>query len=149
MLIDENKDLVRRFMDEVWGQMNPETVDRFVAPDMIDHSGRGSGSDGVKRAVRLFASAFPDWRTTIEDLIAEGDKVALRGVASGSHRGTFMGVPPTGKRVTVSGIHIMRIEGGKIVEHWAEADYLGMMQQLGVIPEREQVGESISLKAQP
>ena len=137
MLIDENKDLVRRFMDEVWNQMNPEAVDRFVAPDMIDHSGQGSAREGVKRAVRLFASAFPDWSTTIEDLIAEGDKVVMRGVATGTHRGVFMGIPPTGKRITVPGIHVMRIADGRIVEHWAQGDYLGMMQQLGVIPQPE------------
>lgn len=135
----ENKDLVRRFMDEVWNQMNPEAVDRFVAPDMIDHSGRGSGREAVLQAVCLFASAFPDWFTTIEDLIAEGDKVVMRGVSSGTHRGVFMGIPPTGKQVTVPGTHIMRIADGKVVEHWAQGDYLGMMQQLGVIPRPEQV----------
>lgn len=137
MSTDENKDLVSRFMDEVWDQMNPEAVDRFVAPDMIDHSGQGSGRESVKRVVSLFASTFPNWSTTIEDLIAEGDKVVMRGVASGTHRGPFMGIPPTGKRVTVPGIHIMRIADNKIVEHWAQGDYLGMMQQLGVIPQPE------------
>ena len=122
--------------------MNPEAVDQFVAPEMIDHSGRGSGKDGVQQGVRLFASAFPDWHTTIEDLIAEGDKVVMRGVASGTHRGVFMGIPPTGKRVTVPGIHIMRIKDGKIVEHWAHGDYMGMMRQLGVIPTPTAIQES-------
>lgn len=134
MLIDANKDLVRRFMDEVWNQINPEAVDRFGAPDMIDHSGKGSGRGAVKQTVRFFASAFSDWFTTIEDLIAEGDRVVMRGVSSGTHRGVFMGIPPTGKQVTVSGIHIMRIVDNKIVEHWAQGDYLGTMQQLGIIP---------------
>ena len=139
--MEENKELVRRFMDEVWNQMNPEAVDRFVAPEMIDHSGQGSGKEGVQQAIGLFATAFPDWHTTIEDLVAEGDKVVMRGVASGTHRGAFMGIQPTGKRVMVPGIHIMRIADGKIVEHWAQGDYLGMMQQLGGIPQPEQVGE--------
>ena len=135
MSIEENKDLVRRFMEEVWKRMNAEAVDRFVAPDMIDHSGRGSGREAVQQTVRLFAAAFPDWHLTIEDLIAEGDKVVMRGVAGGTHRGAFMGIPPTGRRVTVPGIHIMRIADGKIAEHWAQGDYLGMMQQLGRIPQ--------------
>ncbi len=140
MSTETNEDLVRRFMGDL---LNPDAPDQFAASDMIDHSGQGSGREGVKQALGLFASAFPDWHTTIEDLIAEGDKVVMRGVASGTHRGVFMGIPPTGRRVTVSGVHICRIKDGKIVEHWAEADYLGMMQQLGVIPEREQVRESI------
>lgn len=133
---EENKELVRRFME---GPLNLEAVDQFVAPDMIDHSRRGSGRDGVRQELQRFATAFPDWFATIEDLIAEGDKVVMRGVASGTHRGVFMGIPPTGRRVTVPGIHIMRIVDGKIVEHWAQADFLGMMQQLGVIPRPEQV----------
>ena len=133
---EENKELVRRFME---GPLNLEAVDRFVAPDMVDHSRGRSGPEGVKQELGLFAAAFPDWFATIEDLIAAGDKVVMRGVASGTHQGVFMGIPPTGKRVTVPGIHIMRIKDGKIVEHWAQGDYLGMMQQLGVIPEPEQV----------
>lgn len=137
MSTDENKDLVRRFIESGWNQLNPEVVDQYVAADMIDHSGRGSGREAVRQAVRLFAAAFPDWHTTIEDLIAEGDKVVMRGVASGTHAGTFMGIPATGARVTVPGIHIMRIEDGKIVEHWAQGDYLGMMRQLGAVPPPE------------
>jgi steroid delta-isomerase-like uncharacterized protein len=139
MSTDENKDLVRRLVLEVDNQMNPEAADRFVVPDVVDHSGTVSGRDGLKQALRLFASAFPDWYTTIEDLIAEGDQVVMRGVASGTHRGVFMGIPPTGKQVTVPGIHIWRIKDGKIVEHWGESDWLGMMQQLDVLPQSVQV----------
>ena len=135
MSLEANKRLVQRFMDEVWNQMNPDAVDEFVAPDMIDHSGRGSGREAVKQTVRLFATAFPDWHTIIEDLITEGDRVVMRGVASGTHRGDFMGIPATGKHVTVPGIHIMRIADGKIAEHWAQGDYLGMMRQLGMLPQ--------------
>lgn len=137
MSTEANKELVRRAMEE--NQMNPEVVDQFVAPDMIDHGGRGSGIEGVKQTMRLFTTAFPDWHLTIEDLIAEGDRVVMRGVATGTHRGAFMGIPPTEKRVTVPGVHIMRIANGKIVEHWAQGDFLGMMQQLGVIPQSELV----------
>lgn len=131
MSTEENKQLVRRFME---GALNLDAVDKFAAPDMIDHSRGGAGREGLRQALGLFAAAFPDWQTTIEDLIAEGDKVVLRGVGHGTHRGAFMGIAPTGKQVAVPGIHIMRIADGKIVEHWAQVDDLGMMRQLGVVP---------------
>lgn len=131
MSTEENKQLVRRFME---GALNLDAVDKFAAPDMIDHSRGGAGREGLRQALGLVAAAFPDWQTTIEDLIAEGDKVVLRGVGHGTHRGAFMGIAPTGKQVAVPGIHIMRIADGKIVEHWAQADDLGMMRQLGVVP---------------
>jgi steroid delta-isomerase-like uncharacterized protein len=142
MTIEEIKQLVRRFI-EVQNQMKLEALDQLVAPDMIDHSGRVSSREGAKQLLALFASAFPDWFAAIEDLIAEGDKAVMRGVASGMHRGVFMGIPPTGKRVTVPGIHIMRIADGKIVEHWGEGDFLGMMQQLGVLPGSTQTPPSV------
>ena len=82
----------------------------------------------------MFFSAFPDLHSTIDQLIAEGDIVAGRMTTTGTHRGEFMGIPPTGKRVTFSEIHIVRIADGKAVEHWGNSDDLGMMQQLGVIP---------------
>ncbi|MCA1666204.1 MAG: ester cyclase [Thermomicrobia bacterium] len=137
MSADENKALVRRFME---GGLNLDAVDQFAAPDMIDHSRGGAGREGLRQALGLFAAAFPDWQTTIEDLIAEGDKVVLRGVGRGTHRGAFMGIAPTGKQVTLPGIHIMRIADGKIVEHWAQLDDLGLMQQLGMAPAPGQGG---------
>jgi predicted ester cyclase len=82
----------------------------------------------------VFRDAFPDLRFTAEDIIAEGDKVAARYTMRGTHQGEFMGVAPTGNRIEVTGIDIVRFEGGKMVEHWANSDELGMMQQLGVIP---------------
>ena len=139
-LTEENKQLVRRFIDEIHNQMNLEAMDQFVAPNMADHSGRVSTIEGAKQVMRLFASAFPDWFATIEDFIAEGDKVVMRGVASGTHRGVFMGIPPTGKRVTVPGIHIWRIRDGKIVENRQEVDNLGLLRQLGAIPQPETAG---------
>jgi predicted ester cyclase len=101
---------------------------------MIDHSRGGAGREGLRQALGLFAAAFPDWQTTIEDLIAEGGKVVLRGVGRGTHRGPSMGIAPTGKQVAVPGIHIMHIADGQTAEHWAQADDLGMMRQLGAIP---------------
>jgi steroid delta-isomerase-like uncharacterized protein len=84
--------------------------------------------------VTMYRSAFPDMRVTIEDLVAEGDKVAARWSVTGTHRGELMGIPATGKRVTVTGIEINRFAGGKLVEHWESFDQLSMMQQLGVVP---------------
>jgi predicted ester cyclase len=88
----------------------------------------------------MYLTAFPDLHLTIEDLIAEGDKVVDRQTARGTHQGTFMGIPPTGKQITVTAMNISRIVGGKIVEHWVELDTLGMLQQLGVVPMPGQAG---------
>jgi len=79
-------------------------------------------------------TAFPDFQVTVEDVVAEGDKVARRVTLSGTHKGEYMGIPPTGKQMTMGVITIERIEGGKIAEQWGEADMLGLMQQLGVMP---------------
>ena len=85
----------------------------------------------------MFLSAFPDTQMTVEDELADGDKVATRWTATGTHTGELMGIPPTGKQVTVTGMDINRLVGGKIVEHWGEFDQMGMMQQLGVVPAPE------------
>jgi steroid delta-isomerase-like uncharacterized protein len=88
----------------------------------------------------MYFSAFPDTQITIEDLLAEGEKVSTRWTARSTHQGDMMGVPPSGNRVEVPGITISRIEGGKIVEEWDNYDALGMMQSIGAIPEQEQTG---------
>jgi steroid delta-isomerase-like uncharacterized protein len=93
-----------------------------------------SGPEGIKRLVAMFRAAFPDLKISAEDMIADGDKVAVRSVMRGTHKGEFMGVPATGKRVEVSGIDIVRFEGGKAVEHWGITDNMSMMQQLGAMP---------------
>ncbi len=95
---------------------------------------------GLKQFVTVVTAVFPDWHPTIEDMIAEGDKVVVRFTGSGTHKGEFMGIPPTGKQVTITAIAIQRIAGGKIVENWLQADMLGMMQQLGVVPPPGQPG---------
>lgn len=139
MLAEENKAIVQSAV-EAFNRGDWEAVDRLFAADYLDHdpsrAGLPPGPEGVKQAWSVFRAAFPDLRGAIEDMIAEGDKVVVRGVVRGTHRGELMGVPPTGKQVTVTLIDINRIEGGKLVERWAEQDNLGMMQQLGVIPEQ-------------
>lgn len=136
MSSEDNKAAVRRFYEEVFHQKNLAGVDAFVSPNAIDHGLPPglSGLEGTKHFIGMYLAAFPDLHVTVEDLIAEADKVVSRCTYRGTHRGELLGIPPTGKQVTVTGIEINRFEGGKSVEHWLEADNLGMLQQLGVVP---------------
>ena len=111
-------------------------IDEVYSPDYVGHetSGPVHGQEGLKQYIMMYRTAFPDAHYTVEDQIAEGDKVVTRWSGRGTHQGPLMGIPPTGKQGTVTGISIDRFEGGKIVETWTELDALGMMQQLGVIP---------------
>ena len=134
---EANMAMTRRFADEVMNRGNLRVLDELCAPNVVDHSmppGFPAGIAGVKQMVTMYRSAFPDMRATIEDLIAEGDKVVARWSATGTHRGELMGIPATGKRVAVTGIGIDRFAGGKMVEHWEIYDQLSLMQQLGVVP---------------
>jgi steroid delta-isomerase-like uncharacterized protein len=141
MSSEENEAIVREAV-EAFNRNDPDAVDRLFAADYVDHdpsrAGLPPGPDGVKQAWSMFRAAFPDLQATVEDTIVEGDKVAVRGVVHGTHQGELMGIPPTGRRVTVALIDINRIESGKLVERWAEQDNLGMMQQLGVVPQPDQ-----------
>lgn len=131
---EENKALVRSFWDELYLKGNLGVIDQFVAPDVIDHNplpGQGPGVEGVKQLFALFRQAFPDAQVSVEDIIAEGDKVVIRTSVCATHSGAFMGISPTGKTVSTSGIEIIRIAGGKMVERWGAADDLGLMQQMG------------------
>jgi len=136
MSIEQNKTIVRRYtelanardLDGAFSHFGPGFVDHAVRPGMP------TGIQGTRLFFNLLFTAFPDLHATIEDIIAEGDSVVGRMTCEGTHQGTFMGVPPTGKRVKWSFIDINRIVDGKVVEHWAEADTIGMMQQLGIIP---------------
>ena len=135
---EENKALYRKFVDEVINKKNLAAIDELMASDYIEHDemppGMASGVEGMKQMMGMFFSAFSDLQTTTEDVIAEGDRVVGRHVFTGTHSGDFMGIPATGKRVSIGEIHIVRIVNGKGVEHWGQVDMMGMMQQLGVIP---------------
>jgi steroid delta-isomerase-like uncharacterized protein len=137
MSIEEHKTLVNRAVG-AFNRGDLDAVDRLFAPDYVDHDRSRAdlppGPAGVKQAWKLFRTAFPDLQATIEDVVAEGDKVAVRGSIRGTHQGELMGIPPTGRSVTVTLIDVNRIEGGRLVERWAEADMLGMLRKLGVIP---------------
>lgn len=136
----ENKALSRRVLEELWHKGNMAAIDELYSPDYVSHNDRGfpSGLEGVRVFTGMYKNAFPDTRITIEEQVAEGDLVVTRWSAKGTHKGELMGIPATGKQVTVTGIGIDRIVNGRIVEGWGEFDQLGMMQQLGVIPEMSQ-----------
>lgn len=128
--------MLRRFVEEGFNRGDTSVVDEVVAEDFVYHDpSLPSGREGVKQVMQMFRSAFPDGRLTIESLIAEGDRVVARHTFTGTHDGEFMGVAPTGRTVRIQEIDIGRIEDGKIAEHWGLADVLGLMQQLGAIPE--------------
>lgn len=138
MLTENNKVLVRGYIEEVFNKKNLAAIDELIAPNHIDHSAAAAGSpagpEGSKQLIGMMLAAFPDLHVTIEDLIAEGDKVVFRMTMRGTQQGAFGSIPPTGKPVAVSTIDIVRIEGGKIAEEWGIDDMLGMLQQLGLVP---------------
>lgn len=136
MSTEENKAVIRRAYDEMWNQRNVDVVDELTTEDMLNHAAppdKQRGRQSLKDVVRMFEGAFPDFRYEVEDTVAEGDKVAVRDVFTGTHEGDFMGIPATGNRVTMEAIHIFRFEDGRIAEHWVARDDLGMMRQLGVV----------------
>jgi len=146
---DQNKALARRDIEEVWNQGKLAFIDELVASNATFHDanvpgGKFTGPHGYQQFVEIYRNAFPDVRITIEDQIAEGDKVTTRWTATGTHKGDLMGVKPTNKRATVTGINIDRFQNGKVVESWGNYDMFGMMQQLGVVPSLTPAGTSSS-----
>ena len=137
MSSEDNKALVRRFYEEVVNQKNTAAIDEFFAPNIVDHTaspGTPGGIEGPKLHLDMYLTAFPGLHLTVEDMIAEGDKVVARVTARGTHLGELRSTPPTDKQMTVTAIDIYRIAGGKFVEYWGIGDDLGLLQQLGVIP---------------
>ncbi len=133
----ENKALSRRTIEEIYNKGNLSIINEIYATDFINHSappGLTPDREGYKQFASMYRSAFPDLQMTVEDQIAEGDKVTTRWTATGTHKGELMGIAPTGKQVTVTGIAISRYAGGKLVEAWNEFDQANMLQQLGVLP---------------
>lgn len=138
MDLETNRDAVRRFYAEIVGRADFALLDRLVGPDYVDHNAvdAGRGAAVVRQHVEAIRATFPDFTLTIEAMIAERDFVVTRVRGRGMHSGLWLGIPPTGKLVTVKGINIDRLEGGKLVEHWGEADTISMLQQMGVDPFR-------------
>jgi steroid delta-isomerase-like uncharacterized protein len=147
MSAKENKTLVRRFVDEVQSQGNVDAIEEFCSPEFVNHStppGLPPDREGIKIVTAMFREAFPDSYFTVEDMLAERDKVATRKTFHGTHRGEFMGTPPTGRQVSTGLIDIVRISEGQVVEHWSMGDNLGMMQQLGIVPRQGESAEPSS-----
>ena len=137
MSIEENKAISRRYIEEIFNKKNLAAIDEILSPDYIDHDpmpGTTPNRDGLKQLQEMTIAAFPDYHSNIEDMVAEGDKVVQRFIGHGTHKGDFMGIPPTGKQVTFKGIGVHRIVNGKVVENWLNMDMLSIMQQLGVVP---------------
>lgn len=136
MSTEENKAIVRRFFEEGPSKGNLDIADELLSPDFTLHVPlpASQGIEGINEVITTCRAAFEHLNVTIEDITAEGNKVAARFTARGIHKGNFMGLPATGKPITMTGIEIFRIKDGKIAELWGEANLLGLMQQLGIIP---------------
>jgi steroid delta-isomerase-like uncharacterized protein len=136
-LAEQNKNLVRRAVEEIWNQGNYDNVGKFVSHDFVVHSDVPDeeirGHEGVKQFFTQLRKAFPDIYFSIEDQIAEDDKVVTHWTAKGTHKGEFKGIRPTGKQFSVRAIDIDRIINGKVIECWTNMDELSLLQQLGVI----------------
>jgi steroid delta-isomerase-like uncharacterized protein len=131
--LDANKAVVMRVVDEMWNRGDAAAVDELIAPGMVEHGAFGAGiggRDDARETIGRFRAAFPDLVLDAEHLIAEGDQVVLHWVGRGTHEGEFMGMPPSGAKVTARGLDIYRIADGRVVEHWGYPDVGGLMAQL-------------------
>ena len=127
----DNKALVRGYLEDVWKKHDLDALDRYLAADYVQHSKHAApGRDGVKVFFRALWAAFTEQSFSIDDVIAEGDKAVWRWTMRARHTGPFLGVPATGKPITATGISIVRITGGRFVEHWGEQDTAGLLEQL-------------------
>ena len=139
-----NKNVARRIIVEVIDGADLDLADELIAEEYVEHrpsAGDGSSREGFKAWIRMVHDAFPDWRHTIDDVVAEGDKVMVRNTLYGTHRGTFMGIPATGKQFRQEGFDLFRIQDGKMVEHWGVYDWMGFYQQLGIVPPQEELAK--------
>ena len=135
MSIEENKNIVRRYQ-EIYNNNDLNRLTEVLSEELLTPNimpGIPHGLEGAKAAHQIMLAGFPDYQTIIEDMIAEGHRVAARIRMTGTHTGAFMGIPPTGKCISFTGIYIVRIANGRIVEHWGEEDGVSLLQQLGVL----------------
>lgn len=126
--------LALRVFSEIISGGDLALADALIAPDYVDHRGGPPGREGFKLGLQMIRAAFPDWSSTPEDMVVEGDRVAARWTVRGTHLGDFMGIPATGRAITMAEAGILRFEGGQLVELWRVADELGLLRQLGVLP---------------
>jgi predicted ester cyclase len=134
---EQNKGIVRDFIDGLFSNGDPGAVDTYLAEDFVNHDppfGVSADREGMRVAGAMMRAGFPDWHSELHELIAEGDLVVERFTATGHQRGEVMGAAPTGRAVALAGINIFRIRDGKVVERWGRLDDLGFLQQLGLAP---------------
>jgi steroid delta-isomerase-like uncharacterized protein len=139
MSAEDNKHNVQRAFDGLFNRGELALADELASADFLNHEAPPDaprGPEGLRQIVTMLRTAFPDIHYDVEEVIAEDDKVAARTTMQGTHTGPFMGIPPTGRRVVQAQIHILRFVGGKAVEHRAVRDDLGLLRQLGVVPDR-------------
>jgi len=145
---EQNKAVVRRTFEELWNKGNLQLANELFSPNYAHHDPStpdvGRGPESEKKRATLYRNAFPDLRLTVEDLVAEGETVVARWSCHGTHKGELDGIAPTGKQITITGVTIVRFENGKMVEGWVNWDALGMMQQLGVVPEIAKAKAAVS-----
>ena len=138
-----NKALVRRFFDQLYNNARPEVIDELIADGYVDHSaspGQAPGAAGARQVYDMYRTAFPDLKVEVHALMAEDDCVVVRATFGGTSQGPLMGSPPTGKRVRIALMVIIRIRDGRFVERWEQMDLLGLMLQLGVVAPADQAG---------
>jgi steroid delta-isomerase-like uncharacterized protein len=131
------KAMAQRWYSEVMNEGNQEVIDELCAENFVDHDplpGTGPDRQGIHDFVKLIRSAFPDLETTVDEIIAEGDRIAVRSTFRGTHEGDFMGIPATGKKVEVSNYDFVRFENDQAAEHWGTIDSAALMEQLGAVP---------------
>lgn len=133
--LEQNKAIVRRFIHEIFLKRDLEAVDQLLTDDFTPHTWGGTGGKrDLKEAIERVTAGISDEEMTIEDIIAEGDLVAVRLTSAATHTGEFMGMPATGNGYEIGEIHFFRLRDGKVAEHWHQADFMGMMKQLGGTP---------------
>jgi steroid delta-isomerase-like uncharacterized protein len=138
MSAEHNKELARRLFEEGFGKGNLGVLDEIMTPDAVDHTpfpGVASGREGYKQTISMIRSGFPDMKMKVEEMICEGDRVMARWTSTGTHQGEFMGVPASGKPINIGGLSELIISDGKIAGDWTQYDAIGMMTQIGAMPE--------------
>lgn len=132
---EQNKAIVRRYLETAWNKKDATIIDELVSPDFVQHAANvPPGRDGVKKFFMMLYGGIPDAHFTMEDMVADEQKVATRFTVRGTHQGPFLGIPATGKSLTLTGMSLLGMRDGLITDNWNELDMLGALQQLGVIP---------------